>query len=74
MAKTTSMELSPQMEELLVELKGKFGVKTNVAVIRKALQLSKVVADVSGGESSVVIADINEQSKDHREIVLNLQG
>lgn len=59
MAQTTFV-IDDATENALEELKGRFGVKTNAAVIRKALALARVAAQNAGPDNSVTILDQNQ--------------
>lgn len=52
---TTSFEVDERTADTLVELQKVFGVKTNAAVIRKALALANVAAKHAGSDNTITI-------------------
>ena len=52
----TSFDVDERTAALLTELQKTFGVKTNAAVIRKALALAKVASQHAGTDSTITIA------------------
>lgn len=56
----TSIQLDPGTAQAIEELKTVFGVKTNAAVIRKAIALSRVAAQNSNTkEHTITLQDQN---------------
>jgi hypothetical protein len=52
----TSFEVDERTAALLTELQKKFGVRTNAAVIRKALALANVAAEHADSDNTITIA------------------
>jgi hypothetical protein len=52
----TSFEVDERTAALLTQLQKKFGVKTNAAVIRKALALANVAAEHADSDIAITIA------------------
>ena len=59
----TSFEVDAATLDAIAELKGKFGVKTNAQVIRKALALARVAAQNTGEDNSLTIIAPNKERK-----------
>lgn len=53
---TTSFEVDERTADALAALQKTFGVKTNAAVIRKALALAAVAAQHAGPDNTITIA------------------
>jgi hypothetical protein len=53
---TTSFEVDEHTAEALAELQKVFGVKTNAAVIRKALALANVAAQHANSDRTITLA------------------
>lgn len=51
----TSFEVDERTAAALTELQKTFGVKTNAAVIRKALALARVASQHAGADSTITI-------------------
>ena len=51
----TSFEVDERTAVLLAELQKTFGVKTNAAVIRKALALANVASQHAGSDNTITI-------------------
>jgi len=51
----TSFEVDEHTAELIAELRKTFGVKTNAAVIRKALALANVASRYAGPDHTITI-------------------
>jgi hypothetical protein len=51
----TSFEVDERTAALLTELQKTFGVKTNAAVIRKALALANVASQHAGSDNTITI-------------------
>jgi hypothetical protein len=56
MAKVTTFEVDERTANLLTQLQEKFGVKTNAAVIRKALALANVATQQADADNTITIA------------------
>lgn len=52
----TSFEVDERTAELIAKLRDTFGVKTNAAVIRKALALANVASEHAGADHTITIA------------------
>jgi hypothetical protein len=52
----TSFEVDERTAELIAQLRETFGVKTNAAVIRKALALAKVASQQADSDHTITIA------------------
>ncbi|MGH7152898.1 MAG: hypothetical protein ACREF3_03130 [Acetobacteraceae bacterium] len=52
----TSFDVDERTANMLTELQKTFGVKTNAAVIRKALALAKVASEHAGEDNTITIA------------------
>jgi len=65
----TSIDFSPEAAKLLKELKEKFNVSSNKALIEKALMISAVVADISDDRGVVTF-----KKKDGEELKLMVRG
>ncbi len=52
----TTFEVDERTAELLAKLQGTFGVKTNAAVIRKALALANVAAQHAASDHTITIS------------------
>ena len=59
--KQTSIDLDDATREALEELKTALGVKTNAAVIRKALSITRYMASQANENHSVTIEGKNEE-------------
>ena len=57
----TTFEVDAATLEALADLKGKFGVKTNAQVIRKALALARVAAQNIGPDNSITLLAPNDE-------------
>jgi hypothetical protein len=66
MAQTT-FDVDAATLAAIAELKGKFGVKTNAQVIRKALALARVAAQNADEENALTIVGPNSE---HKKILL----
>jgi hypothetical protein len=51
----TSFEVDERTADLLAQLQKKFGVRTNAAVIRKALALANVASQHAGSDNTITI-------------------
>ena len=51
----TSFEVDDRTAELIAQLQKTFGVKTNAAVIRKALALANVASQYAGPDHTITI-------------------
>jgi hypothetical protein len=51
----TSFEVDERTAELLAQLQKTFGVKTNAAVLRKALALANVASQHAGADNTITI-------------------
>ncbi len=69
MSRKTTFDVDNETEALLKELKAAFGVKTNVGVIKKALQLSRYMARNADEDHAIVI-----ENKDKEKTKLLLAG
>lgn len=58
----TSFEMDERTLQTIEELKKLFGVKTNAAVLRKSLALSRIVGRHANNEHTVVIGE-NDKSE-----------
>lgn len=56
MMAVTSFEVDERTLELLERLRGTFGVKTNAAVIRKALALANIASRHADADHTITIA------------------
>lgn len=65
----TSFVVDEATAKVLEDLKKDFGVKTNAAVIRKALALARVAARKAGPDHSITLLD-----QDRNETVVLLAG
>lgn len=52
----TSFEVDERTANLLTQLQEKFGVRTNAAVIRKALALANVASQQADADNTITIA------------------
>jgi hypothetical protein len=59
----TSFEVDERTAVLLAELQKTFGVKTNAAVIRKALALANVASQHANTDNTITIAPSDDGSK-----------
>lgn len=57
----TSFVVDAATAKTIEELKEPFGVKTNAAVIRKALALARIAANKSGPDRTITIVDADEE-------------
>jgi hypothetical protein len=69
MTRKTTIDVDKETEMLLTELKVAFGVKSNVGVIRKSLQLSRFMASQADKDSAIVI-----ENEKHEKTKLLLAG
>ena len=61
MKRKTTLDVDSETEALLAELKEAFGVNTNAAVIKKALQLSRYMARNADEDHAIVIETKNNE-------------
>jgi hypothetical protein len=59
----TTFDVDERTAELLAKLQGTFGVKTNAAVIRKALALANVASQHAGADNTITIAPSEDGTK-----------
>ncbi len=59
----TTFVIDDATAEALEELKEEFGVKTNAAVIRRALALARIAARNADEDDTLTIVDRNKQQK-----------
>jgi len=59
----TSFEVDERTAALLARLQKTFGVKTNAAVIRKALALANVASEHAGSDNTITIAPSEDGKK-----------
>jgi hypothetical protein len=59
----TSFEVDERTAALLADLQKTFGVKTNAAVIRKALALANVASKHAGADNTITIAPSEDGTK-----------
>ncbi len=59
----TSFEVDERTAELLGQLQKTFGVKTNAAVIRKALALANVASQHAGPDNTITTAPSEDGKK-----------
>jgi hypothetical protein len=59
----TSFEVDERTAALLADLQKTFGVRTNAAVIRKALALAKVASQHAGADNTITIAPSEDGTK-----------
>jgi len=52
----TSFEVDERTAEFIAQLRDTFGVKTNAAVIRKALALAKIASQHANSDHTITIA------------------
>lgn len=62
MAQTT-FEVDDATLAAIAELKGKFGVKTNAQVIRKALALARVAAQSANSDNTITLLSQHGKTK-----------
>jgi hypothetical protein len=55
----TSFEVDERTVELIARLRETFGVKTNAAVLRKALALANVASQHAGSDHTITISSDN---------------
>jgi hypothetical protein len=59
----TSFEVDERTAALLADLQKTFGVKTNAAVIQKALALANVASQYAGADNTITIAPSEDGTK-----------
>ena len=64
-----SLDVTPEVNELLDTLQEKMGVSTKSEVLRKAIALIDVAVDANEHGKKLIIADSNENIKSGTEII-----
>ncbi len=59
----TSFEVDERTAELLTQLQKTFGVKTNAAVIRKALALANIASKQADADATITITSDDPETK-----------